>query len=144
MSQNKQDSGNRTLERFSHSIKIEEISFYYDGSGIPALNKVSAEIKQGEFVAMVGRSGSGKSTLANILCKFFQPSSGKVLVDGLDLGCLSTDDWLKKISLVSQEHSFQNTSVIQNISFGCPNASLEEVKNSLLRCSGAMTLLVTF
>ena len=73
------------------AIEFEHVSFRYPGSGEEALHDVSLRIEPGETVAVVGRNGAGKSTLIKLLCRLYDPSEGRILLDGVDLQDLDPD-----------------------------------------------------
>lgn len=93
----------------------------------PALAGVTLEIQPGEKIALVGPSGSGKSTLANLLLRFLTPQQGQILVDGKPLAEIPREDWLQQVAWVPQQPVLLNATILENIRFGRPEASLEEI-----------------
>ncbi|MFW5878319.1 MAG: ABC transporter ATP-binding protein, partial [Myxococcota bacterium] len=90
-------------------VAFEKVSFSYD-DGPPALRNVSFEIRRGEHVALVGRSGGGKSTIAKLLMRFYEPSEGRISVDGTDLRELTHEAWRRAVGFVPQDiHLFPGT-----------------------------------
>jgi ATP-binding cassette subfamily B protein/subfamily B ATP-binding cassette protein MsbA len=107
-------------------IRIENLSFDYD-SGSPALKNLSLDISPGETVALVGPSGSGKSTLAALLCRLYDPTSGSIYFDGIDIRKLELQSLRKRTALVLQEAFLLPVSVADNIAYGCPGARREQI-----------------
>jgi subfamily B ATP-binding cassette protein HlyB/CyaB len=108
-------------------IAFDHVSFRYQPNGRDVLSDVSLDIPQGQIVGVVGRSGSGKSTLARLVQRLYVPSSGRVLVDGQDLGVVETS-WLRRqIGVVLQENLLFNRSIRENIALVDPAAPMEAV-----------------
>jgi ABC-type multidrug transport system fused ATPase/permease subunit len=99
------------------------------------LEHLSFEIRAGEHVALVGHSGAGKSTVASLLNRFYDVTSGRILVDGVDVNDLDVRWWRSQIGLVLQENLMFNDSVLENIRYARPDATLEEVKLAAKRAS---------
>lgn len=108
------------------SVRYENVTFAYDGE--PVLRDVSFEARAGEIVAIVGRSGSGKTTLVDLLMKFYEPQSGSIVVDGKDIRTLKRAGLLKRISLCTQEPFLFNSSIEENVRYGSPDVTSEQVK----------------
>ena len=116
------------LPPFSRSIMFENVSFSYGGSGSSAvLKNIDLEVKAGEVVAIVGPSGAGKSTLVNLIPRFYDPTQGRILVDGVDLRDATLDSLRGQLSMVTQETILFNDTIRNNISYGRPLVSEEEV-----------------
>ena len=104
--------------------------FHYPGpenKQIEVFNKLNIDIKPGEKVGLVGRSGAGKSTLVNLLLRFFDVQSGKILIDGQDVSEISQESLRSHISMVTQDTSLLHRSVRDNILYGRLGASEEEM-----------------
>ncbi|WP_438825235.1 ABC transporter ATP-binding protein [Bacillus sp. JJ1609] len=108
-------------------ITFEKAVFSYDNKRI-ALKGINLEIKAGQTVALVGHTGSGKTTIANLISRFYDPTAGKVLVDGHDLKNVSLSSLRKHISIVLQDTFIFSGTIYDNIRFGRPEATNEEVK----------------
>jgi ATP-binding cassette, subfamily B, bacterial MsbA len=108
-------------------ISLENVSLRYDAMENSALENVSCSIKIGQTTALVGPSGAGKSSLINLICRFYDPSSGRVLVDGVPLTELDLTWWRNQIALVSQDITLFNASVADNIRYGKLDAAKEEI-----------------
>ena len=104
------------LQEFSREIKFENIVFAYEKE--PVIKGIDLTVKKGEMVALVGPSGGGKSTLVNLLPRFYDPTEGKVKIDGIDLKDLCIKSLRGKIGLVTQETLLFNDTVKNNICYG--------------------------
>ena len=110
-------------------IKIEDVCFNYPSRpGMKALEHFSLEIKPGETVALVGPSGAGKSTVFQLLLRFYDPQSGKVLLDGVDIKETDPEALRKRIAIVPQNTVLFATTAMENIRYGKPEANDDEVK----------------
>ena len=94
---------------------------------MPSLSKLSFTADKGETVALVGRSGSGKSTTISLLLRFYQATTGKVLIDGKDINDYKLADIRRQFAYVSQQVVLFNDSIANNIAYGNPNASREDI-----------------
>jgi ATP-binding cassette subfamily B protein len=110
----------------SGQIRLEGVTFGYE-PGRPVLDGVSLETKPGETVAVVGPTGAGKSTLVSLIPRFFDPWEGRVLFDGIDAREIQLSSLRSHISMVLQEPFLQPLSVAENIAFGRPDATREEI-----------------
>ena len=112
---------------FNDRIVFDDVSFRYDTADDDAVKNVSFELPCGKMVAVVGGTGSGKSTLSGLLARFYDPRSGKVTMDGTDLRNLKIEDLRKLVGAVTQEALLFNDTIEENIRYGSPNATHEEV-----------------
>jgi subfamily B ATP-binding cassette protein MsbA len=119
--------GNRVLTSIEKEILFENVSLHYGAEKSGALENVSCSINMGETTAVVGPSGAGKSSLINLICRFYDPSSGRVLIDGAPLRELDLTWWRSQIALVSQDIVLFNASVAENITYGKLDATREEL-----------------
>lgn len=117
-----------TLSGLDKSIRYKNISFSYGED--PVLKNISFDIPAGKTVALVGESGSGKSTIADLLPRFYDIKSGEILFDDVNIKDASITDLRNHIGIVSQESILFNTSVKENIAFGMPNATNEEIEKA--------------
>jgi len=114
------------LDKVREEIRFENVSFHYNG-GPPVLKDVSFTVKAGETVGLVGPSGSGKSTLIKLLCRFYDASGGRILIDGHDLASINLASYRKMMSIVAQSPFLFRDSILENIRYGRPDATREEV-----------------
>ena len=122
-----QDSPNSIDMKDVHDgIVFENVSFSY-GEGKPLLKNLSTTIHQGETIAIVGRTGSGKTTFANLIPRFYDVTSGKVTIDGIDIREIKLQSLRKLIGMVSQETFLFSRSIRENIAFGTRSASLDDI-----------------
>jgi ATP-binding cassette subfamily B protein len=109
------------------AVAFESVSFSY-GSGPEILPEFTLRIPAGQTVALVGATGAGKSTIAKLVARFYDPTSGAVTLDGVDLRRLSTRDLRRAVVMVTQEAYLFSGSVADNIALGRPDASREEIE----------------
>lgn len=118
--------GKKPFTSLQHSIDFESVDFSYN-SDEPVLHDITLSIKRGETTALVGSSGAGKTTLADLLARFYDPTRGRVLVDGVDLRELKINSLRRKMAIVSQDTFIFNTTVRENIAYGAESSSDEDV-----------------
>jgi ATP-binding cassette, subfamily B, bacterial MsbA len=116
----------KTLPSPHREISLRNVSFSYDGIDTVVKN-VNLSIRFGERVAIVGPNGGGKSTLINLICRFYDPTGGDVLLDGVPLTELALHDVRRRISLVTQQTELFNESILYNIRYGRWDATEEEI-----------------
>jgi subfamily B ATP-binding cassette protein MsbA len=109
-------------------LRINAASFTYASSSQKVIDNISLTIPFGTTVAIVGSNGSGKSTLINLLCRFYDPSSGSIQFDGIDYRDLAVEDVRSRFALVNQQTELFNQTVAYNIRYGQPQATDEEVE----------------
>jgi subfamily B ATP-binding cassette protein MsbA len=117
--------GARALVRVAHGIRYRDVHFSYGRE--PVLCGVDLDIRAGEVVALVGRTGAGKSTMADLLLRFHDPQRGSVEIDGIDLRDVRRESLRQLIGVVSQDPFLFDTTLLENIRYGRPGASLEEI-----------------
>jgi ATP-binding cassette subfamily B protein len=100
------------------TIRFEKVSFTYPGSSHPALDDFEMEIPQGKVVALVGKNGAGKSTLIKLLCRFYDPDKGRILLDGVDLRSFDPETLHRQVTILFQEPVRYQATVAENIAFG--------------------------
>nr|WP_305067803.1 ABC transporter ATP-binding protein [Luteimonas sp. MC1825] len=107
-------------------IRFEGVGFHY-GKGAGVIDRLDLHVRAGEKIGIVGRSGAGKSTLANLLLRFHDVESGRILIDGIDIASVQQDTLRARIGVVTQDTSLLHRSVRENILYGRPDASEAEM-----------------
>ena len=108
-------------------VRFENVTFRYFRVASPVLSDVTFEAKPGERIALLGATGSGKSTIINLMPRFYDPTEGRITVDGHDLRDIKVDSLRKQIGIVLQETTLFSGTIHENIAFGRPDASEEDV-----------------
>ena len=114
-------------ESFDEAIVFENVSFRYDTAQSDAVKDASFTLPRGKMVAVVGGTGSGKSTLSGLLARFYDPTAGRVAIDGIDLRDVKVADLRKLVGAVTQEALLFNESIEDNIRYGTPDATHEQI-----------------
>lgn len=115
------------LNSFDNSITVDDVSFRYDDSDT-VLNHISLNIKKGDKIGICGPSGGGKTTFLKLLMRFYDPSEGKILIDGINLKDFSIDSVGKHLGIVSQDVYIFNSTIRENISYGTMATDCEIVE----------------
>ncbi|WP_101689170.1 ABC transporter ATP-binding protein [Dysgonomonas massiliensis] len=123
----KESTGNYRPEKIIGHFEVKGVNFTYPGNESPTLHDINMNIDPDKITALVGLSGAGKSTLINLLDKFYSPDSGVILLDGVPLNEYDTTYLRENIGLVLQKNHIFNGSIEDNIRYGNPNATHEEV-----------------
>jgi subfamily B ATP-binding cassette protein MsbA len=110
--------GDRPLERASGEVHFEHVGFDYGASDTPTLQDINITIRPGEMVALAGPSGSGKTTLVNLLPRFFDPTHGRIVIDGAPITDYRLADLRKQIAFVSQDVVLFNDTIAANVAYG--------------------------
>src|SRR5206468_9286474 len=108
-------------------ITFDNATFTYPAAPAPALLDVNLTVPKGQSVAVVGRNGSGKTTLLALLPRFYNPDAGRILIDGVDLATVTLKSLRSQIGIVTQEPIVFPGTIAQNIAYGLPRASREEI-----------------
>ncbi|MES9974662.1 MAG: lipid A export permease/ATP-binding protein MsbA [Candidatus Thiodiazotropha sp.] len=112
------DNGTRSLENVEGRVSFDAVSFRYPAMDKDALKPISFEMEPGSTVALVGHSGGGKTTIANLIPRFYTPTGGRILIDGIDIQELSLISLRRQISYVGQDSVLFDDSVAANIAYG--------------------------
>lgn len=119
--------GALTINKMIGSFEFKDVTFKYKGAKLKAINKVSFKVSAGSIVAFVGPSGGGKTTVARLLYRHYDPTSGKILVDGQDIKNYDLTSYRRFLAIVPQEVEIFDLSIRENIAYAKPNASEEEI-----------------
>lgn len=122
-------NNSQALENFD--IRFEDVTFAYPGAKQNAVDRVSFSIPKGNMVALVGASGSGKTTIARLVPRFWDVREGSVLIGGINVKDIAPGELMKHVSFVFQNTKLFKTTLLENIKYGNPNATLEEVDRAV-------------
>ena len=122
----------KPLAMTTGQLQLENLSHHY-GRGTGGIDRINLTIKPGEKIGLVGRSGAGKSTLVKLILRFYDPDSGRILIDGQDIGQVGQDSLRAKIGMVQQDSSLLHRSVRDNILYGSPGASEADMLQAATR-----------
>lgn len=123
-------SAGQDRERFhgmSERIEFYHVTLQYQPDELPAVMDLSFCVSKGSFTAVIGVSGAGKSSMVDLLLQLYEPTSGSILVDGKNLSSFDVSSWCERLGVVSQDQFLFHASIRDNIAFGNPQATLEEI-----------------
>jgi ABC-type multidrug transport system fused ATPase/permease subunit len=120
----------RPLPPDNGAVRLEGVAFSYAPGAPPVLEDIDLDVSPGRTVALIGRTGSGKSTLTQLIPRFYDPTAGRVLLDGVDVRRLRLDELRRAVGMVSQDPFLFSASVRENIAYGRPEATDEEVRRA--------------
>ena len=116
-----------------HDLELKNVTYRYKGAERDAVKNVSIRIDAGSHVALVGPSGSGKTTLAELMVRFFDVSEGEILIGGVNVRDIPSDELMKQVSFVFQDSRLIKKSILENVRMSKPDASEDEVLHALER-----------
>jgi len=131
------------LPQVTGNINFENVTFRYVGGGDPVLDQVSFEAKPGQTIALLGATGSGKTSIINLLPRFYDPTEGRISIDGHDLRDVKLESLRAQIGIVLQETTLFSGSIRDNIAFGKPDASDDEII-AAAKAAAAHDFIMTF
>jgi len=114
------------LDSVKGAVSFEDVSFSYN-SRTPALKNINFSVQPGELVALLGGSGSGKSTIAHLLCRFYDVSSGRITIDGIDIRDVTLASLRKNVVAAQQDIFLFSSTIRDNIAYGAVNADIEQI-----------------
>lgn len=117
----------KALKTDAPNIEFKDVEFHYDKSDAKAVNKINFSMPHGKVTALVGPSGGGKSTIINLIPRFYDVQGGKVMIDGHDIRDLTPETLRNHIALVSQDITIFDETIADNIAYGRPGASTDEI-----------------
>ena len=124
------ESGNKRVDRLHDGVEFDRVTFAYSGGTVAAVKDVSVYLRANTVTAFVGDSGSGKSTLIHLLCRLYDPQSGIVRVDGVDLRELDLASWRARIAFAGQDADLLSGSIRFNIAYGADDASDQAIEEA--------------
>lgn len=125
------DQGSQQLQRAQGALEFQQVTMLYRNAERPALDNISLKIAPGETLALVGTSGGGKTSLVNLIPRFYAPTSGRILLDGISLEDLTLTSLRQQIAFVSQEVVLFNDTIAANIAYGAQrDASMERIRSA--------------
>ena len=122
----------KSLDRVQGEIQFEDVSFHYSENKENVLSHVNLDVKPGEYVALVGSSGAGKTTLCSLIPRFYDVTGGAVRLDGIDIRDVKLKDLRRQIGIVQQDVYLFPGTILENIRYGKPEATDEEVVNAAM------------
>ncbi|MCP9786105.1 ABC transporter ATP-binding protein [Cyanobium sp. N5-Cardenillas] len=130
-------SGGIPFTALKSGIQLDDVSLQYSPNLPPALSSIQLRIGRGQTVALVGSSGAGKSSIADLLAGLYEPTGGRILIDGEDLRDIKLSSWQQRLGVVSQDTFLFNASIASNIGFGVNRASLDDIKDAAAKAQAA-------
>jgi ATP-binding cassette subfamily B protein len=118
-----------SMPRIDGRVEFRGVTFGYEPFK-PALKRVDLDVRPGEMIGLVGHSGAGKSTVINLVCRFYDPDEGEVLIDGVDARRVPQHDLRSQLGVVLQDTFLFNGTIAENIAYARPDASREDVMNA--------------
>ncbi|MCL9781550.1 ABC transporter ATP-binding protein/permease [Vibrio sp. S4M6] len=116
---------------FEKSLVLNQVSYSYPGTQTNQLKNITLSIKKGDWVGIYGKTGSGKSTLLDLICGLLSPTSGSILIDGVELGARNRSDWRDKLAVVSQSVYFSDSTILDSIVLAGESPDFERLNTCL-------------
>ena len=128
--------GAAALPRVKGDVRFDKVAFHY-GKGAGVIEDLSIAIRPGEKIGLVGRSGAGKTTLTNLLLRFYDAESGRIVVDGQDIAKVTQESLRAQIGVVTQDTSLLHRSIRENIAYGRPGATDDEIRTAIRKAAAS-------
>ncbi len=119
----------KKVGKLTGSIEFQNVSFSYKGD-IPVLDNISFKVKPGQMIALVGPTGVGKTTVSALIARFYDPDSGKILMDGIDIKDITLESLRNQLSIVLQDVFLFNGTIAENIAYGCHDSTQEQIEEA--------------
>jgi ATP-binding cassette subfamily B protein/subfamily B ATP-binding cassette protein MsbA len=129
--------GGRSFLEINQAIELKNVSLRYSPELDPALTNINLILPKGQTIALVGSSGAGKSSIADLLAGLYDPSEGDILVDGTSLAAFDLVSWQQRLGVVSQDTFLFNATIAENIAFGTPGASRQDIETAAAQAQAA-------
>lgn len=130
-------SGGVPFTALREGIQLDHVSLRYSPELPEALSSIQLSLGRGQTVALVGSSGAGKSSIADLLVGLYDPTGGRILIDGVDFRTINLSSWQQRLGVVSQDTFLFNASIANNIGFGVESATLEDIKDAAAKAQAA-------
>ena len=127
----------RSFLEINQAIELRNVSLRYSPELDPALTNINLILPKGQTIALVGSSGAGKSSIADLLAGLYDPSEGDILVDGTSLAAFDLVSWQQRLGVVSQDTFLFNATIAENIAFGTPGASRQDIETAAAQAQAA-------
>src|SRR5205814_6658630 len=124
-------------------VEFKDVTFRYFGGGEPVLKEVSFDAQPGQTIALLGATGSGKTTIINLIPRSYDASEGAVLIDGYDIRDVTLDSLRSQIGIVLQETNLFSGTIRDNIAFGRPDATIEQIQ-AAAKAASAHDFIMSF
>jgi len=132
-----------SVSKLQGEILFDDVSFHYEDNQEDVLSHINLQVKEGEYIALVGPSGVGKTTLCSLIPRFYEVSAGKILIDGIDIKDMKLEELRNNIGIVQQDVYLFAGTILDNIRYGKPNATDEEVMQAA-RSANAHEFIMSF
>ncbi len=116
-------------------LALRDVTFKYPANDVAVLDQINLEVRPGKVVALVGSSGAGKTTLCNLVARFYDPTQGRIELDGMDLRDIEVESYRRLLGIVEQEVFLFDGTVAQNIAYGCRSAVAAEIEIAARRAN---------
>ena len=130
-------TGGAPFTALRESIQLDAVSLRYSPDLPEALASIQLTIGRGQTVALVGSSGAGKSSIADLLVGLYEPTGGRILIDGIDMRSINLASWQQRLGVVSQDTFLFNASIASNIGFGVENASMDDIMEAAAKAQAS-------